>query len=83
MHAGSDHGWRGVYRSVVTEELIKDGHEVVVYDNLSKGHRGAVVPGAVFVEGDLRELGWQPQFQDLGVIIESAWKWMQAHSEGY
>lgn len=22
------------------------------------------------------ELGWQPRFQDLGVIIESAWSWM-------
>ena len=22
-------------------------------------------------------LGWQPQYQDLGLIIESAWKWMQ------
>ena len=30
-----------------------------------------------------RELGWQPQFQDLRVIIESAWKWMQAHPSGY
>jgi UDP-glucose 4-epimerase len=30
-----------------------------------------------------RELGWQPQFQDLRVIIESAWKWMQAHPTGF
>jgi UDP-glucose 4-epimerase len=30
-----------------------------------------------------RELGWQPQFQDLRVIIKSAWKWMQAHPNGY
>lgn len=30
-----------------------------------------------------RELGWQPQFQDLGVIIESAWQWMLAHPDGY
>jgi UDP-glucose 4-epimerase len=30
-----------------------------------------------------RELGWKPQFQDLRVIIESAWKWMQAHPSGY
>jgi UDP-glucose 4-epimerase len=29
------------------------------------------------------ELGWQPQFQDLGLIIESAWKWMLAHADGY
>jgi UDP-glucose 4-epimerase len=34
---------------------LKDGHEVVVYDNLSKGHRAAVAPGAEFVEADLLE----------------------------
>ena len=26
------------------------------------------------------ELGWQPEFQDLELIIESAWKWMQNKS---
>ena len=25
------------------------------------------------------ELGWQPEFQDLTKIIESAWKWMERH----
>jgi UDP-glucose 4-epimerase len=30
-----------------------------------------------------KELGWQPQFQDLGMIIESAWRWMQTHPNGY
>src|ERR1051325_8266434 len=48
-------GGAGYIGSVVTEELIKDGHQVVVYDNLSKGHRGAVVSGATFVRGDLME----------------------------
>jgi len=46
-------GGAGYIGSVVTEELIKDGHEVVVYDNLVKGHRDAVVERAHFVEGDL------------------------------
>ncbi len=46
-------GGAGYIGSVVTEELVNDGHEVVVYDNLSKGHREAVVAGADFVEGDL------------------------------
>jgi UDP-glucose 4-epimerase len=46
-------GGAGYIGSVVTEELVKDGHEVVVYDNLSKGHRGAIIEGATFVEGDL------------------------------
>ncbi|MEO6333828.1 MAG: UDP-glucose 4-epimerase GalE [Pyrinomonadaceae bacterium] len=26
------------------------------------------------------ELGWEPEFQDLGLIIESAWKWMRNRS---
>jgi len=30
-----------------------------------------------------RELGWKPEFQDLRVIIESAWRWMQSHPDGY
>src|SRR5881398_3464578 len=30
-----------------------------------------------------RELGWQPQFQSLDAIIESAWKWHQKFPSGY
>ncbi|HEX3560634.1 MAG TPA: UDP-glucose 4-epimerase GalE [Pyrinomonadaceae bacterium] len=46
-------GGAGYIGSVVAEELVRDGHETVVYDSLYKGHRGAVVRGAEFVEGDL------------------------------
>jgi UDP-glucose 4-epimerase len=48
-------GGAGYIGSVVTEQLINDGHWVVVYDNLAKGHREAIVAGAEFVEGDLLE----------------------------
>ena len=34
-------GGAGYIGSVVAEELVKDGHEVTVYDDLSKGHRAA------------------------------------------
>lgn len=30
-----------------------------------------------------RVLGWQPRYEDLGTIIESAWKWHHAHPQGY
>jgi UDP-glucose 4-epimerase len=30
-----------------------------------------------------RELGWEPQFQNLDAIIESAWKWHQKFPRGY
>ncbi len=48
-------GGAGYIGSVVTEELVKDGHEVVVYDSLYKGHREAVVAGAAFVLADLAD----------------------------
>ena len=48
-------GGAGYIGSVVSEQLVNDGHEVVIYDNLSKGHHGAVVEGARFVQGELLE----------------------------
>ncbi len=48
-------GGAGYIGSVVSEELAKDGHEVVVYDSLYKGHREAVVKGARFVQAELAD----------------------------
>ena len=48
-------GGAGYIGSVVTEQLVSDGHEAVVYDNLSKGHRDAIVAGASFVQADLHD----------------------------
>ena len=48
-------GGAGYIGSVVAEELLRDGHEVTVYDNLSKGHRAAVAPGAEFIQADLQD----------------------------
>jgi UDP-glucose 4-epimerase len=30
-----------------------------------------------------KELGWQPQFQSLDAIVESAWKWHLKFPDGY
>ena len=30
-----------------------------------------------------RELGWQPKFENLRTIIESAWRWHQKFPKGY
>lgn len=46
-------GGAGYIGSVVTQELLADGHEVVVYDDLSKGHRDAIMPKATLIEADL------------------------------
>jgi UDP-glucose 4-epimerase len=48
-------GGAGYIGSVVTEQLVNDGHQVVVYDSLYKGHRDAIVAKAEFVRGDLLE----------------------------
>ena len=48
-------GGAGYIGSVVTEELVKDGHEPVVYDSLYKGHAAAIVAGAQFVCADLAD----------------------------
>jgi UDP-glucose 4-epimerase len=48
-------GGAGYIGSVVVEGLISHSHKAIVYDNLSKGHTGAIAPEAVFVEGDLFE----------------------------
>jgi UDP-glucose 4-epimerase len=46
-------GGAGYIGSVTAAELLRQGYEVVVYDNLDRGHRRATPPGAVFVEADL------------------------------
>jgi len=44
------------------------------------GDQAATIAGSERIRA---ELGWQPQYNDLRVILESAWKWRQAHPHGY
>lgn len=48
-------GGAGYIGSVCVEELLNVKHDVVVFDNLSEGHRAAVDARATFVEGDLAD----------------------------
>lgn len=48
-------GGAGYIGSVTVALLLAKGHEVIVYDSLEKGHRGAVAPGARLVTGDLSD----------------------------
>ena len=48
-------GGAGYIGSITVEQLIAAGEEVVVFDNLSQGHREAVHPQARFVLGDLAD----------------------------
>ena len=47
-------GGAGYIGSIVSRLLVQQGHELVVLDNLQRGHRVAVVPEAEFVLADLR-----------------------------
>jgi len=68
-------------RDVIETARRVTGKEIPV----RMGARRAGDPAVLIASSDKikSELGWQPQFQDLGVIIEAAWKWMQTHPEGY
>jgi UDP-glucose 4-epimerase len=46
-------GGAGYVGSVVSEELLKIGHRVIVVDNLQQGHRQAVLPEAEFMQADI------------------------------
>ena len=46
-------GGAGYIGSVVSEVLLDEGHDVLVVDNLAKGHRDAVMDEAQFAEIDL------------------------------
>jgi len=48
-------GGAGYIGSVVAEELLQAGHEVVVIDNLSRGHRQAVPENAELRVGELAD----------------------------
>ncbi len=50
-------GGAGYVGSVCSELLVAHSHHVVVLDNLTTGHRGAVPPEALLIEGDVADGG--------------------------
>lgn len=48
-------GGAGYIGSVVAAQLVRAGHEVTIYDNLSNGHRAAVPHEAKFVHGEVTD----------------------------
>jgi UDP-glucose 4-epimerase len=50
-------GGAGYIGSVCAARLVEAGHEVVVFDDLSTGHRDAVPPGCRFVQGSIESAG--------------------------
>ena len=48
-------GGAGYIGSIVAAELLAAGFEVIVLDNLSRGHRAAIPAGAAFLQADLAD----------------------------
>jgi len=46
-------GGAGYVGSVVTAELLKEGHNAIVLDNLQQGHKEAVSPPTEFISADI------------------------------
>ena len=46
-------GGAGYVGSVVVDELLTTGHQVIVLDNLQQGHRAAASPAAEFIPADI------------------------------
>jgi UDP-glucose 4-epimerase len=66
-------GGAGYIGSVVTEHLLGAKHDVVVVDNLSTGHRGAVDPRVAFREGDLLDGGFlEPALDGVDAVCHFA-----------
>jgi UDP-glucose 4-epimerase len=55
-------GGAGYIGSAVAAGLVEAGHEVVVYDNLSKGSKYAVSTGATLLVGDVSDRAFLSQF---------------------
>jgi UDP-glucose 4-epimerase len=48
-------GGAGYIGSIVAKQLLENGHNVTVFDNLKQGHRAAIPPGTELVVADLRD----------------------------
>ncbi len=73
-------------RGFSVKELIEMAREITGHPIPAEiGPRRPGDPATLIASSDRirRELGWQPKYPDLRAIVESAWKWHQAHPKGY
>ena len=51
----------------------------------TKGPRRAGDPAVLYASSDRikQELGWQPRYEEVEVIVSTAWRWREAHPAGY
>ncbi|MFY9647251.1 MAG: UDP-glucose 4-epimerase GalE [Terriglobales bacterium] len=68
-------------REVVEVARAVSGHAIPVIEAPCRAGDPAVLIASS--QKIRRELGWQPKFQDLKSIVESAWHWHRTHPDGY
>ncbi|MGI8819722.1 MAG: UDP-glucose 4-epimerase GalE [Chthoniobacterales bacterium] len=68
-------------REVIDACRAITGHEIPVFE---KPRRAGDPPRLIAASAKIKaELGWEPRFQQLRAIVESAWKWHQKFPHGY
>lgn len=66
-------GGAGFIGSTLARQLLEDGHDVVVLDNLSTGKRDRIPSGAEFIEADLTDLeSIRPHFVGIDGVFHCA-----------
>jgi UDP-glucose-4-epimerase GalE len=76
----------GIGRGYSVREVIAAVEEVTGKKvPVKEGPRRAGDPPVLVASSDKiqKELGWKPRYTDIKSIVESAWKWHQAHPKGY
>ncbi len=76
----------GTGNGLSVKEIIEAAREVTGHPIPAEvAPRRAGDPPRLIAGSDLikKELGWKPQYEDARVIIESVWKWLQKHPNGY
>ena len=76
----------GYGRGYSVREVVDAVRRVTGVDfEIRQAPRRAGDPAVLIASSDRikSELGWQPQFQDLRLIVQSAWDWLSEHPRGY
>jgi UDP-glucose-4-epimerase GalE len=84
--AGSNAYNLGNGRPTSVREVIKSVERVTGRSvPFQLGPRREGDPAVLFASSDRikRDLGWRPQYEDVDLIVETAWKWREAHPRGY
>jgi UDP-glucose 4-epimerase len=76
----------GIGKGISVREIIDAARRVTGREiPVQVGPRRAGDPAVLYADAGkiARELGWRAQLTDLDAIIETAWRWFQAHPDGY